>query len=140
MNDLALDELPPNVKIFLHSGGVPSIKEVVTGDDPEAMMFHSSNCPFKSERTFTMKVSCKHATFGFAVDMDELFRKLWICGVSRSKKTSIYSISSDPKTVSRNLQGAHIVAINDAATSAEANVIDGFDAIQKSKTNLSSSL
>ena len=27
MNDLTLDELPPNAKIFLHSGTVPPIKD-----------------------------------------------------------------------------------------------------------------
>ena len=117
------------MKIFLHSGAAPSIEEVGTDEDPEAMMFYSSNCPFKSERTFTVKVSCKHATFGIAVDMDKLFHKPWICGASRSKKTSIYSILSNPKTVGRNLRGAYIVDVNDVVTFSEANVIDAFDAI-----------
>jgi hypothetical protein len=47
MNDLALDELPPNAKIFLHSGTAPSIKENSMNEDPDAMMFYSSKCPFK---------------------------------------------------------------------------------------------
>jgi hypothetical protein len=129
MNDLALDELPPNAKIFLHSGTAPSIEENSTDEDPDTMMFYSSNCPFKLERTFIVKVSCKHPTFSIAVDMDELFCKPYIRDVWRSKKTSIYSISSSPKTVGRNLKGAYIIAINDVAIFSEANVIDTFDAI-----------
>jgi hypothetical protein len=93
MNDLALDELPPNAKIFLHSGAAPSIEENSTDEDPDTMMFYSSNCPFKSERTFTVKVSCKHPTVSIVVDMNKLFHKPCICNVSRFKKTSIYSIS-----------------------------------------------
>jgi hypothetical protein len=81
MNDLALDELPPNAKIFLHSGTAPSLEENSTDEDPDTMMFYSSKCPFKLERTFTVKVSCKHPTFGIAVDMDELFHKPFICDV-----------------------------------------------------------
>jgi hypothetical protein len=80
-----------------------------------------------------VKVSCKHTPFGIAVDMDELFHKPYICGVSSSKKTSIYSISSSPKTVGRNLKCAYIVAINDVAIFSEANVINAFDTIQKLK-------
>ena len=133
MNDLALDELPPNVKIFLHSGTAPPIDENSMDGDPDAMMFYSSNCPFKSKRTFTVKISCKHPTFGIAVDMDELFHKPYICDVSKSKKTSIYSISSSPKNVGRNLKGAYIVAINDVAIFSEANAVDAFAAICKSK-------
>jgi hypothetical protein len=92
-------------------------------------MFCSSDCWFKSERTFTVKISCNHVKFGIVVDMDELFHKPWISDFSRSKKTSIYSILSSPKTVDRNLQGAYIVAINDVATFSKANVIDAFDTI-----------
>jgi hypothetical protein len=133
MNDLAPDELPPNAKIFLHSGAAPSIEENSMYEDPYTMMFYSSECPFKSERTFTVKVSCKHPTFGIAVDMDKLFHKPFICDVSRSKKTSICSISSSPKTVGHNLKGAHVITINDVAVFSEANIIDAFAAIRKMK-------
>jgi hypothetical protein len=40
--------------------------------------------------------------------MDELFHKPFIREVSKSKKTSVYSVSSSPKTVSRNLKGAYV--------------------------------
>jgi hypothetical protein len=49
MNDLTLDELPPNAKIFLHSGTVPPIEDNSTDEDPDTMMFYSSKCPFKSD-------------------------------------------------------------------------------------------
>ena len=106
MNDLTLDELPPNAKIFLHSGATPSIGDSNADNDSDAMMFYSSKCPFKSERTFMVKIKCKHKMFGIAIDMDEMFHKPFITGVSRSTKTSIYSISSSAKAVSRNLKGA----------------------------------
>jgi hypothetical protein len=44
MNNMTLDELPPNVKVFLHSGVAPSIEEVLAGEDLEATMFYSSDC------------------------------------------------------------------------------------------------
>jgi hypothetical protein len=65
--------------------------------------------------------------------MDELFHKPFICDVSRSKKTSVHSVSSSPKTVGRNLKGACIVAINDTTIFSEANIIDAFAAIRTSK-------
>jgi hypothetical protein len=133
MNDLALEEFPSNVKIFLHSGAAPLIDETSMDEDPDAVIFYSSDCPFKSERTFNVKVSCKHAMFGITVDMDELFHKPYIFGVSKFKKTSIYSISSSSKTVGRNLKGAYIIAINDVAIFSEANIIDAFDTIRESK-------
>ena len=97
------------------------------------MMFYSSKCPFKLERAFTVKVSCKHQTFDIAIDMEELFHKPFIREMSKSKKTSIDSISSSPKTVSRNLKGAYVIAINDMAIFSETNVIDALAAIRKSK-------
>jgi hypothetical protein len=133
VNDLILAELPPNVKILLHFSAAPSIEDVITGEDSDAMMFYSTDCPFKSERTFTVKISCKHPTFGICIDMDELFHKPWIRDVSKSKKTSIYSSLSSTKTVGRNLQGAYIVAINDIVIFPEANVVDAFSTVQKSK-------
>jgi ribosomal protein L32 len=42
MNDLALDKFPLNMQIFLHSGAAPSIEEIGTDEDSEAMMFYSS--------------------------------------------------------------------------------------------------
>ena len=133
MNDLTLDELPPNAKIFLHSGMTPSIEENSADEDPDAMMFYSSKCLFKSERTFTVKISCKHVTFGIATDMDKLFHKPFIKDVSRSKKTSIYSILSSPKTVGRNLKGAYIIVIDDVAIFSEENIVNAFEAIRKVK-------
>jgi hypothetical protein len=128
------------VKIFLHSGATPPIDENSMDEDPDVMMFYSSKCPFKLERTFTVKISCKHTTFGIAVDMDELFHKLYICGVSKSKKASIYSISSSPKTVGCNLKGACIVAINDVAIFSEANVVTALIPSANRRTSISSSL
>ena len=133
MNDLTLDELPPNAKIFLHSGALPSIEDSNADDGSDAMMFYSSKCPFKSERTFTVKIKCKRKTFGIAIDMDEIFHKPFITGVAGSTKASIYSISSSAKTVGRNLKGAYIVAIDDMAIFSEDNVIDAFDTIRKAK-------
>jgi hypothetical protein len=65
--------------------------------------------------------------FDICVDMDELFHKPWICDISKSKKTSIYSILSSAKAVSRNLRGAYIVSINNIAIFSEANVIASID-------------
>jgi hypothetical protein len=92
MNNLTLAELPPSVKIFLHSGAAPSIEDVIGGEDSNAMMFYSTDCPFKSERTFMVKISCKHPTFSIVINMDGLFHRPWISNVSKSKKTTIYSI------------------------------------------------
>ena len=43
MNDLTLIDLPPNVKTFLHSGEVPKIEDIVVGEDPDTMMFYSTD-------------------------------------------------------------------------------------------------
>ena len=67
------------------------------------------------------------------IDMDEIFHKPFIAGVTGSTKASIYSISSSPKTVGRNLKGAYIVAIDDMAIFSEDNIIDAFDTIRKTK-------
>ena len=133
MNDLTLDELPPNAKIFLHSGALPSIEDCNTDDGSNAMMSYLSKCPFKSERTFTVKIKCKPRTFGIIINMDEIFHKPFIAGVTGSTKASIYSISSSPKTVGRSLKGAYVVAIDDMAIFSEDNVIDAFDTIRKTK-------
>ena len=133
MNDLTLDKLPPNAKIFLHSGAMPSIEDSNADGDSDAMMFYSSKCPFKSERTFMVKIKCKHKMFVIAINMDEMFHKPFITGVSGSTKTSIYSISSSAKTVGRNLKGAYIVAIDDMAIFSEDNIIDAFETICKAK-------
>jgi hypothetical protein len=126
MNNLTLAELPPNMKIFLHSGEAPSIEDIIAGEDSDVMMFYSTDCPFKTKRTFTVKVSCKHPTFGIVFGMGELFHKPWISNVLKSKKTSIYSISSSAKTVGRNLRGTYIIAINDIAIFSKATALDAF--------------
>jgi hypothetical protein len=96
-------------------------------------MFYSADCPFKSERMLTVKISCKHPTFSIAINMDELFHKPWISNVTTPKKTHIHGISSSAKTVHRNLRGTYIIAINDTAIFSKASIIDAFDTVQKSK-------
>jgi hypothetical protein len=125
MNDLTLTEPPPNAKIFHHSGEVPLIEDIIVGEDVDMMMLYSTDCPFKSERTFKVKVSF--------LDMDKLFHQPWIREVSRSKKTSIHSISSSARTVGQNLWGAYIIAINDDAIFSKVNALDAFATIRKSK-------
>jgi hypothetical protein len=133
MNDLTLAELPPNMKTLLHSGEAPSMEDIIAGEDSDVMMFHSPDCPFKSKRTFTVNISCRHPTFGIVIKMDKLFHEPWVGNVLKSKKTDIHSISSGPKTAGQNIRGACTVAINDVAIFSEANALDVFATVQKSK-------
>jgi hypothetical protein len=80
-----------------------------------------------------VKVCCKDPTFGIVLETDDLFHQLWIQDVAQSKKTSIHSISSSGKTVSQNLRGAYIIALNDEAIFPKANAIKALAHIHAAK-------
>jgi hypothetical protein len=73
MNNLTLLELPPNARVFHQSGKTPAPEEATVDKTEDVNMFHSADFPFKSERTFTVKVCCMHPTFGIILVTDDLF-------------------------------------------------------------------
>ena len=81
--------------------------------------------PFKLERTFTVKIHCKHTTFGLELSTNKLFQHVWIWEVAHSRTCCILTIASTRKPVVNHVKGAYIVAINNDAIFSEANAVRG---------------
>ena len=87
-NDLARDDLPPNVCIFERHGIDIPLDEAAT----QVLQFDTSANPFFKEVEVTVKDQCRSATNGFQLQTDELLNRVYIQHI-RSAKSSAASIA-----------------------------------------------
>ena len=76
MNDLPLSEMTMNAKMFRRDNLDPDLSALVSEVVDNAMSFYLTDPPFKQERTFTMKVRCKHPAFGLELSTNRLFQRV----------------------------------------------------------------
>ena len=124
-NDLPLANLPPNVIILdRHDSRVEP--ETITISLPT---FSTSEHPFFDEDDVTIKVVCKHPTFGFVLEEDTCMQRAFIREFTADKTRKKYScgtILSSGKSSRNTYRGAFITAINDEEMVTKAQVEEKF--------------
>ena len=107
-NDLARDDLPPNVRIFERHGIDIQPDKAAT----QVLQFDTSANPFFKEVEVTVKNRCRSTTFGFQLQTDELLNRVYIQDIRSASSAASIAVSHHKANCYR---GAYITDIDDTA-------------------------
>ena len=127
MNDLPIDQIPPNVQHLQRSELgkpiAPDNTELKTSD------FEFTVSPFDEIMTQTVLASCNSPTFGFQIETDEINGRTYINDILRN--TSAHNcFGTLSKNKRRRIKGSYITAINGTPVFDKDSVIREFNKLR----------